>query len=124
MLDLETSKKLTQSFGRSENRVPLESDPQPEDIVDSENESVEDDSDVPLHVLIKELTEKKVYKGFAINKKGTLVADRDAEKFESTITSIRILDVGKDINNPIGCTTTTLFGATMMTTTRIQTAIE
>ena len=46
---------------------------------------VEDDSNVPLGVLIQELTEKKVRKGFAINDMGTLVADSKAERLESTV---------------------------------------
>ena len=53
-----------------------------EDIVDSEDNSVEDDSNVPLGVLIQELTEKKLRKGFVINNKGALVADSEAERFE------------------------------------------
>lgn len=57
---------------------------------------------------------------------GTLVADSEAERLESAvkITLIRNLDVGKGKNIPIGYTTTTLFGATMMTTTGIPTSIE
>jgi hypothetical protein len=81
----ETDPEFWKELTSSENRVPPENDPQPEDIVDSENGSVEDDSDVPLQVLIQELTEKKVRKGFAINDMGALVADSDAERFESTV---------------------------------------
>ena len=40
---------------------------------------------MPLGVLIQELTEKKVRKGFAINDMGTLVADSEAERLESTV---------------------------------------
>ena len=85
--DPEFWKELTSS----ENRVPSESDPQPEDIVDAEENSVEDDSDVPLGVLIQELTEKKVCKGFAISDMGALVAESEAERFENTV------DNGNDI---------------------------
>ena len=52
---------------------------------DSKKNLVEDDSNVPLGVLIQELTEKKVHKGFAINDMGTLVADSEAERLESTV---------------------------------------
>ena len=37
-----------------ENQVPSENNPQPEDIVESEDGLVEDDSDMPLGVLIQE----------------------------------------------------------------------
>ena len=57
--DLEFWKELTSS----ENPVPSENDPQPEDIVES---LVEDDSNVPLGVLIQQLTEKKVCRSFVI----------------------------------------------------------
>ena len=40
---------------------------------------------MPLGVLIQELTEKKVRKGFAINDMGTLVVDSEAERLESTV---------------------------------------
>ena len=43
----------------SKNWVLSESDPQPEDIVDAEENLVEDNSDVLLGVLIQELIEKK-----------------------------------------------------------------
>ena len=85
--DPEFRKELTSS----ENQVPSESDSQPEDIVDAEEKSVEDDSDVPLGVLIQELTKKKVCKGFAISDMGALVAESEAERFESTV------DNGNDI---------------------------
>lgn len=86
----ETDPEFWKELTSSENRVLSENDPQPEDIVDSEDDSVEDDSDVSLGVLIQELTEKKVRKGFAINDMGTLVADSEAERLESTV------DDGKD----------------------------
>ena len=80
----ETNPDFWKELTTCENRIPSENDPQPEDIVDSENDSVEDDSDVPLRVLIQELTEKKVRKGFAINEMGALVANSEAERFEGT----------------------------------------
>ena len=81
----ETDPEFWKELTSSENRVPSENDPQPEDIVDAEDNSVEDDSDVPLGVLIQELTEKKVCKGFAISDMGALVAESEAERFESTV---------------------------------------
>jgi hypothetical protein len=87
--DLEFWRELTSS----ENLVPSENDPQTEDIVDSKDDLVEDDSDVPLAVLIQELTQKKVRKGFAINDMGALVADSEAERVESMAKSF---DDGSD----------------------------
>ena len=81
----ETDPEFWKELTSSENRVPSENDPQPEDIVDAEDNSVEDDSDVPLGVLIQELTKKKVCKGFAISDMGALVAESEAERFESTV---------------------------------------
>ena len=81
----ETDPEFWRELTSNENEVPSENEPQPEDIVDSEKNLVEDDSDVPLGVLIQELTKKKVRKGFAINDMGTLVADSEAERLESTV---------------------------------------
>ena len=81
----ETDPEFWRELTSNENEVPSENEPQPEDIVDSEKNLVEDDSDVPLGVLIQELTEKKVCKGFVINDMGTLVADSEAKRLESTV---------------------------------------
>jgi hypothetical protein len=80
----ETDPEFWKELTSSENLVPSENDPQPEDIVDPEENLVEDDSNVPLGVLIQQLTEKKVRKGFTINDMGALVADSEAERFEGT----------------------------------------
>jgi hypothetical protein len=56
----ETDSEFWRELTSSENQVPSEYDPQSEDIVDSRDDLVEDDSDVPLGVLIQELTQKKV----------------------------------------------------------------
>jgi hypothetical protein len=81
----ETDPEFWKELTSSENPLPSENDPHPEDVVDSEENSVEDDSNVPLGVLIQQLTEKKVRKGFAINDMGALVADSEAERFEGTV---------------------------------------
>lgn len=80
----ETDPEFWKELTSSENPVPFENDPQPEDI-DSEENSVEDDSNVPLGVLIQQLTEEKVPTGFVINDMGALVADSEAERFEGTL---------------------------------------
>jgi hypothetical protein len=80
----ETDPEFWKELTSSENPVPSENNPQPEDIVDSEENLVEDDSSVPVGVLIQQLTEKKVRRGFAINDMGALVADSEAERFEGT----------------------------------------
>lgn len=80
----ETDPEFWRELIASENPVPSEIDRQTEDIVDSKDDLVEDDSDVPLAVLIQELTQKKVCKGFAINDMGVLVADSEAERIDST----------------------------------------
>ena len=98
----ESNPEFWKELTTSENRIPSENDPQHKDIIDSdEDNSVEDDSNVPLGVLIQELTEKKVRRGFAINKMGGLVADSEAERFEGTLGPA---DGGDDnVDKELGC---------------------
>jgi hypothetical protein len=74
---------------------------EPDDIVDPEDASdhvrvtdaLDDDSDVPIWILVEELTEKNVHKGFVVADTGVLVADREAERFDD---EIRPVDDGSE----------------------------
>jgi hypothetical protein len=66
--DPEFWRKLTNHT--AENLIPAENKPQPEDEVDPEDSDIMvddlDDSDVPIRVLVEELIEKNVCKGFMV----------------------------------------------------------
>ena len=90
--DPEFWEKLTNHS--AENLVPAENKPQPEDIVDPEDVMVDDldDSDVPIGVIVQELTEKNVCKGFVVADTGVLVANWEAERFDDETRPIVDLD--------------------------------
>ena len=81
----ETEPDFWKELTNIENQVPSENNPQPEDIVESEDGLVNDDSDMPfkLGVLIQE--PKKVPKGFTISDMSAIVAENEAESLDGGV---------------------------------------
>jgi hypothetical protein len=66
---------------RSDELAPPENTPQPEDIINDE-EDAGDDCDVLIPVVITAMTEKKIWKGYSVGENGRIEAVQVAEQFE------------------------------------------
>ena len=123
----ETDPDFWKELTNIQNQVPSENNPQPEDIIESEGGLVEDDSDMPLGVLIQEPKKKcpKVLQLMIWVQLLQKMRQRvlTAVLMVGLIRSIRSLDVGKGRNVLTASFTTIVFGVMMVTKMATSTEI-